>query len=182
MFTISVARLKKAPAEQRRYHLEDRIETFVGPDGRPVTAEAPVELDLVVTNAGDFIWATGVVSATVNLICSRCVKEYAERIEGRFEEKYRLHGGVEDYLGKEIPVAADELDFSDQVRESLILSLPMKPLCAVSCPGLCPGCGKDLNNGACDCPGEGGDPRFSVLSKLLMQREKGGGDDGSTEK
>ncbi|MEW6173383.1 MAG: DUF177 domain-containing protein [Bacillota bacterium] len=181
MFTISVARLKKAPAEQRRYHLEGAIETFAGPDGRPVPAEKPVELDLVVTNAGDFLWAVGVVSAAVRLTCSRCLKEYSEIIEGRFEEKYRLHGDAEDYLGKEIPAAADEMDFSDQVRDSLILSLPMKPLCAVSCLGLCPNCGKDLNTGACDCRGEDGDPRFSVLSKFLMQTEGGGGD-GSTEK
>ncbi|RJX20959.1 MAG: DUF177 domain-containing protein [Ammonifex sp.] len=180
MFTISVARLKNAPAQQRRYLLSGGVEPFPGPGGEPVRILSPVELDLSVTNAGDFLWAVGEVSATIGLSCSRCIGEYAEKIAGRFEEKYRLHGGA-DEEGKEIPYAADEIDFTGHVTESLVLSLPMKPLCRESCLGLCQYCGKDLNSGGCSCQVDKGDPRLSVLKDLFGGIEGGGGG-GGTEK
>jgi uncharacterized protein len=180
LFTISVARLKNVPAEQRRYFLSGEVETFPGPDGEPVRILAPVELDLSVTNAGDFLWAVGEVSATVGLSCSRCTGEYTETITGRFEEKYRLHAGA-DEEGKKIPYAADEIDFAGHVTESIVLSLPMKPLCRESCLGLCQYCGQDLNTGDCSCRVEKGDPRLSVLKDFFAGKEGGVGS-GSTEK
>ncbi len=180
MFTISVARLKNAPAEQRRYLLSGGVEPFPGPGGELVRILAPVELDLSVTNAGDFLWAVGEVSATVGLSCSRCIGEYTARTTGRFEEKYRLHGGA-DEEGNEIPYAADEIDFTEHVIESLVLSLPMKPLCKENCLGLCQYCGQDLNTGDCSCRVDKGDPRLSVLKDLFTGKEGGGGG-GGTEK
>lgn len=177
-----MARLKDAPAQQRRYRLTGTVEPFPGPGGELVQITLPVELDLIVTNAGDFLWAVGEVKAAARLVCSRCLREYTQKLEGRFEEKYRLHGEAADG-GGEIPRATDEIDFTDRVMESLVLSLPMKPLCAESCLGLCYYCGKDLNNGKCDCLPENGDPRLAVLKdfKDLMAQAKGGGGHGSTE-
>lgn len=166
MFTVSVARLKKAPAEERRYHLTGKMEALPGPGGEPVPVVSPVELELGITNAGDFLWAVGDVKVAVRLTCSRCLKEIQSGIEGRFEEKYRLHGGAAGDESEEVPFAADELDFTGQVTEALILSLPMKPLCREDCKGLCARCGQDLNAGKCSCPQEAGDPRLAVLARL----------------
>ena len=41
-----------------------------------------------------------------------------------------------------------------------------KHLCSEDCKGLCPTCGKDLNEGPCGC-GKEVDPRLAVLAKLL---------------
>ncbi|MEW6771477.1 MAG: DUF177 domain-containing protein [Bacillota bacterium] len=180
MFTISVARLKKAPAEQRRHHLTAEIASLPGADGEPIPVVSPVELALTITNAGDFLWAVGEVKAAARLACSRCLKEFTQNLQGRFEEKYRLRGEAVVEEGEEIPVAADELDFTGHVIESLILSLPMKPLCAEDCLGLCPNCGRDLNTGKCTCPEESGDPRFRILAGFFEQ-PKGGGSGGSTK-
>ncbi|RPF42600.1 uncharacterized protein EDD75_1702 [Thermodesulfitimonas autotrophica] len=165
MFTVSVAKLKQAPAEERRYELTGTIRSLPGGAAEPIPVVSPVVLVLTITNAGDFLWAVGESRTTVRLACSRCLKEFAVELAGRIEEKYRLHGaaGPEE----EIPLAADDLDFTDQVIESLLLALPMKPLCREDCRGLCPRCGKDLNEGACGCPAGEGDPRLAVLKKLL---------------
>jgi uncharacterized protein len=172
--------LKRVPAEQRRHHLAAEIPSLPGADGEPIPVVSPVELALTVTNAGDFLWAVGEVKAAARFACSRCLKEFTQDLQGRFEEKYRLHSEAVAEEGEEIPVAADELDFTDHVVESLILSLPMKPLCAEDCLGLCPNCGRDLNVEKCICPEESGDPRFRVLAGFFEQ-PKGGGSGGSTK-
>ena len=44
-------------------------------------------------------------------------------------------------------------------------------LCREDCKGLCPKCGKDLNDGPCKC-GEDQDPRLAVLAQLLENNQK----------
>jgi len=43
------------------------------------------------------------------------------------------------------------IDFDPEIRDQLILSYPVKPLCREDCRGLCLGCGRDLNQGSCNC-------------------------------
>ena len=43
------------------------------------------------------------------------------------------------------------LDLTDDVREDILLSLPLKFLCQEDCRGLCPHCGQNLNEGTCSC-------------------------------
>jgi uncharacterized protein len=57
----------------------------------------------------------------------------------------------------------------DLVREAIILSLPLKPLCSEECKGLCPICGTDLNKSHCHCVIEKTDPRWDMLKGLLKK-------------
>jgi uncharacterized protein len=59
------------------------------------------------------------------------------------------------------------LDLTEAIRQYALLAVPMKPLCRKECAGLCPNCGKNLNQGPCDCPAQNIDPRWSKLTKLL---------------
>jgi hypothetical protein len=65
------------------------------------------------------------------------------------------------------PQDAVEIDLSEQIWESLVLSLPDQVLCRDDCAGLCPRCGADLNLGDCGCPPQGRDPRLQVLKDIL---------------
>jgi uncharacterized protein len=60
----------------------------------------------------------------------------------------------------------DAIDLSQLVMEQFQLAVPMKPLCAEACKGLCPQCGTNLNTGACDCSGKWEDPRFAALKSM----------------
>ena len=57
-------------------------------------------------------------------------------------------------------------DIEPLVNEDILLSLPMKILCREDCVGICRRCGKDLNDGPCDC-GRDYDPRWDALQQLL---------------
>jgi uncharacterized protein len=52
------------------------------------------------------------------------------------------------------------------MREQFYLALPMKPLCAEGCKGLCPHCGTNLNEATCTCTNEWSDPRLEPLRAL----------------
>lgn len=82
-----------------------------------------------------------VLSLTACLLtkCSRCLNDF--RVD--FKKSLKLN----------YPVNKSELaiDLNDDIRQELILDFPLKPLCKIDCQGLCPKCGKNLNEGGCSC-------------------------------
>ena len=60
----------------------------------------------------------------------------------------------------------DEIDLGQLMSEQLYLSLPMKPLCADDCKGLCSQCGTNLNRSTCTCNPHWEDPRLAALKAL----------------
>lgn len=63
-------------------------------------------------------------------------------------------------------VEDEKLDLDDLVTSDIVLSLPMKHLCREGCKGICPTCGKNLNDGPCGCREEP-DERLAALKNLL---------------
>jgi uncharacterized protein len=59
-----------------------------------------------------------------------------------------------------------KLDLDEELREVLILEMPMRFLCSEDCPGLCPKCGKPKRDGSCNCSEKEIDPRWAKLAKL----------------
>jgi len=63
----------------------------------------------------------------------------------------------------------DNLDLATWARDAIGLALPDKILCRSDCAGLCPGCGKNLNEEPHTHDEATADPRWSALERL---REK----------
>lgn len=66
----------------------------------------------------------------------------------------------------------DRFDLAEVIREQILLSKPMKELCSDGCKGLCQRCGKNLNEGSCQCKDEVGDPRFAPLKAFGKSDKK----------
>jgi len=60
----------------------------------------------------------------------------------------------------------DVLDLEPLVRDAVRLELPGAPLCRDDCAGLCPNCGVDHNETACDCVVDETDSRWAALRSL----------------
>ena len=60
------------------------------------------------------------------------------------------------------------LELEPVVTDEVIFAMDTKNLCREDCRGVCPRCGKNLNDGPCGCKPEM-DPRWSALSALLEQ-------------
>jgi uncharacterized protein len=60
------------------------------------------------------------------------------------------------------------VDLLDVAREQILLAVPADLVCSETCLGLCPRCGKNLNEGECSCPGPDPDPRWAALKGLKL--------------
>ncbi|MBI5057915.1 MAG: DUF177 domain-containing protein [Nitrospirae bacterium] len=126
----------------------------------------------------------GSVKVTAEFKCSRCLKEYSLPLALSFKEEYvpAEEVGKEknelELTNDELDVSFyrdDEIDMEELIKEQILLAVPMKPLCGDECRGLCPGCGINLNEGACACGKKEIDPRLAPLEKfkeLLKTRKE----------
>ncbi len=131
----------------------------------------PVKLNLKLLKSGKNYIGKGEIETKISLECSRCLKKFTQilKSEIRFllkEEKDQLVLESDDRENQVQPGSFFRLD--DLVRESLILALPFKPLCAEDCKGLCPVCGIDLNLSTCKCKKDLIDPRWEKLKDLKL--------------
>ena len=138
---------------------------------------SPVAVSLSVAREFDHIRVQGSVGTTVSLSCSRCLKEFSSDLSSAFTIFYTkaVTAQPEDEveLGEQDLVSAtysgDEIDFSDEVAEQILLELPYKPLCSEECKGLCPSCGADLNSSDCRCSRDAVSMAFSPLKELKVK-------------
>ena len=108
-------------------------------------------------------------SAEVDLspTCDRCLEVFSRRLNVPIElvlvpaREIREPDDVNFsfYRGEKIAVG-------DFVREFLVLAVPLRFLCKADCKGICPSCGKNLNQGGCSCDRGQVDPRFAVLKNF----------------
>lgn len=160
-----------------RGHFERVFEpTAFEPEDPDYRVAAPVELSMDVEKAGGKAYrVTGRATTRLELTCSRCVEPFEVPFDARFELRYvpqadGVAEGEHEIAEDDLTIAfysEGTLDVLDLLREQFQLALPMKPLCAEACRGLCPECGVNLNRTACDCRPVWNDPRLAPLQGLL---------------
>lgn len=99
--------------------------------------------------------------------CARCAKELSKKAEIRYKTGVTAEEISDDNLDYEL-LEDGKLDIDDIARRSFILELPMTELCSDDCLGLCSECGKDLNEGKCECK-KPVDPRLQKIIDALME-------------
>ncbi len=113
----------------------------------------PIRYEIKASLTKRTLLVRGRMEVEVGLTCSRCLKEFEEKIE------------VDDFnLRKEVDDPADTIDLTEEVRADIILALPRKPLCKMDCLGICQSCGQDLNEGDCGCSDDRSDSPFAGLN------------------
>lgn len=142
---------------------------------------APVGLSMDVEKSGpDVFRVTGEVSTRLELDCSRCVEPLEVPVAATFELRYVPQAANQGEGERQVEeddlttafYSEGALDVIDLLREQFQLALPMKPLCAEACRGLCPECGANLNRTECGCAPVWEDPRLAPLKGLLKREEK----------
>jgi uncharacterized protein len=58
------------------------------------------------------------------------------------------------------------MELEDVLREQILLQLPMQRICQDDCKGICPICGRNRNETACDCRVEPADDRWGALRNI----------------
>jgi len=101
--------------------------------------DSPIKIKADIYRVVDVVTIDLSLSASMSAICSRCI----EKFNFDFKKQLDLNFPVEspDML----------IDLDQEIREEIIIDYSMKPLCRPDCKGLCPKCGKNLNQGGCSC-------------------------------
>ena len=131
----------------------------------PVTE--PVVAEGTVRNTAGVLVMTGDITTCIHGICDRCASEFDRDIHFPIDVVLVTEMANEENEDEWVfPLEGDSADLDDIVRTVFVLNLDSKLLCKEDCKGLCCRCGKNLNDGPCNCQKEL-DPRFAALKQLL---------------
>ena len=131
----------------------------------PVTE--PVKAEGTVRNTADVLMMKGSITTCLHGVCDRCAGAFTRDVVIPLDVVLVEELSNEDSEDERVfPVEADTVDLEEVVRTVFVLNLDSKMLCKPDCKGLCCRCGKNLNEGPCDCQKEP-DPRFAALRQLL---------------
>jgi uncharacterized protein len=101
--------------------------------------------------------------------CDRCTKTFIHELNPVYRIVY-IFGNEPENIGDAnlvyIHPDKDKINIAPEIRDYSLLTVPMKRLCSEDCKGLCPGCGKDLNEGDCECEAVAADSRWLPLLEL----------------
>jgi uncharacterized protein len=154
----------------------------------------PLAVSLDLTNVEGLVAVTGVLEGTIIRECVRCLKEYEDplafslraafvpepkstprhpkRVDPRKARAEVVEAEPEEEPDDQYQYQGNQLELASMLREHEILSAPMQPLCSDDCLGLCARCGKNLNEGPCQCAAEPPIPTFRVVQGT--KRKTGG--------
>lgn len=137
---------------------------------------APVSIHLFLSRSGGVVLVRSRIQTRAEVPCARCLEpvqldlnsEYKTSLKPKppFPPPGEIEISRED-LETEF-YQGEEIDLTPLVQDQLLLALPAKTVCREECRGLCPRCGKNLNQGSCQCPPEGPDPRLEPLKNLKV--------------
>ena len=171
---FNVAQLLKEPTGSIRiHHLDDDVSSLV----RDAKIVSPLNGDLVFTRTGEGVLVTGRLTTSGRAVCRRCAGDFVANIELDLEETFmmthdvstgaRLEIDSDRVDGENLIDARHMVDLTEIIRQEVLLAMPPFPLCKHECKGICPHCGKDLNEGPCSCVSEETNPQWSALARLL---------------
>ena len=166
---INVSQLLQEPIGSMRDHGVDEAADIIGDGNRYKTRG---DCHLLRTQRSVLVQCA--LNTEVELICNRCLRKFSHPLKIKFEEEFiptiDITSGAPLPLPEESSAfTIDEhhnIDLEEAIRQYAVMAVPMKALCKEDCAGLCPKCGKNLNQGKCDCPEQEPDPRWSALTKL----------------
>ncbi len=160
MVRANVSQLLQEPiGATREYEVDAEISIAGGP--------SPVRGQVTLTRTDCGILVQGRVGIEIGLTCSRCLAQSRLPISLSIAEEYFPTTDVQSGAALAAPDVPGSftinqehvMDLTEAIRQYAEMKLPMKPLCRDSCAGICPSCGRNLNEGACDCRRQESDPR-----------------------
>ena len=160
-FVVKVGPLLNRPGARRQARVSGRIEGL-SVVGTTVSDDADVVVDTVLEWVSDGLLATGTASAPWVGECRRCLGAVTGEVGAEFCELFE----ESPREGESYQLRPDTIDLAPLARETVLLDLPLAPLCRADCRGLCPVCGIDLNQGSCACTESSLDPRWAALDVL----------------
>ena len=117
-------------------------------------------------------------------VCGRCLADFTEALEVDFVELFAYPNSTTEETtdSDEIPrLEGDHLDLEPVVRDAVVLSLPLSPLCRPDCAGLCPECGERFDDLPAGHSHDQLDPRWAALAERFGTAQDAESQDRSSQ-
>ena len=162
---LGLSKIIDCPGESISFSTSVDLRDLQYGESHPVSE--PVLASGVVRNTAGVLMMTGSVHTTLHGVCDRCARDFEKDVDILIDVVLVTELSNEENEDEWVfPLEGDCADLEDIVRTVFVLNLDSKLLCKDDCKGLCCQCGKNLNDGPCDCRKEP-DPRFAALKQLL---------------
>jgi uncharacterized protein len=146
-----------------------RIEMIGVPEG------ADVRLRLRLESVMEGVLVSGDVDAPLVGSCARCLEPVEDTLEIDVQELYAYSGSTTQATSEEDEVRLvehDTIDLEPMIRDAVVLSLPLAPVCSDDCLGLCAGCGQRLAELPPDHAHDVVDPRWAGLAGRFASNQE----------
>lgn len=176
---LDLSEFAQVPGSYAEHEIDMTLKEVEG-----MTLTAPVRGKLTVSSTGRVLLLEGAVDTEVEMTCFRCVSTYRQPVHAEFQEEFVMRPPQTPSQGPRVEEEEEapetrlfyegtlDLNLDELLRQSILVALPMKPLCADDCQGLCPHCGHRLSEGPCGCaPEETGSP-LGALRQVWEQKHK----------
>jgi len=136
------------------------LEEEVNPSGLDLETDIvkflePIKIRAEVSKITNAVTVNLSLSGSMHLNCSRCLREFNVALKKILRLNYQVNKSepiIDTSTSLECHGERSRtIDLNQDIREEIILDYPIKPLCNPDCKGLCPKCGKNLNEGGCSC-------------------------------
>ena len=132
-----------------------------------------VVVDATVEKSGTQVFLSAEVIASASFECDRCLAPFLSPLRSSYRMYYLTEESAENTMDplelQIVPPGFSVIDLHDDVRQTVLLSVPFKLLCSERCKGLCPHRGTNWNLGSCNCEEQSVDPRWEQLIRLKTQ-------------
>jgi uncharacterized protein len=105
------------------------------------------------SRSGDDYLLQGRIAGSLEAACARCLEPARFAVDAPVTVTF-VPADDDEELGDDADVigfAGNEISLSDEIRDEILLAIPLKPLCKEDCRGLCSVCGGNRNTTPCDC-------------------------------
>jgi uncharacterized protein len=130
-----------------------------------------IELDLRLEAVMEGVLVSGRARARITGECARCLDPITSAVDVELCELYAYpgHASQDDEIGL---LEGDLINFEPELRDAIVLALPLRPVCDDACAGLCPTCGARLADEPDGHAHEAGDPRWAALRLVPFDTEQ----------
>lgn len=166
-FVFDLRELGRRAGALRTYRRTAPAPAELGSEVIGVPAGSPLDVDVRLESVTEGVLVTGTVAAQLTGQCARCLDPLEDELDVEVCELFAYAASATDETTEEDEVHrvdGDLIDVEPVVRDAIVLALPWTPLCRPDCAGLCPTCGRRLD----DLPPDHGhqelDPRWAALA------------------
>jgi len=141
-----------------------RVELIGVPEG------AEIDLHLRLESVMEGVLVSGEVDVPLVGSCARCLEPVEDTLLLEVQELFAYAGSTTEATSEEDEVRrveGDYIDLEPLLRDTVVLSLPLAPVCTDDCAGLCVDCGQRLDDLPADHTHEVLDPRWAALTDKL---------------